>query len=92
MPTNKELEARVVALEAEVAALEAPPLKDGEVTYEMFDDILHALLETLVRSRSQGGRQVAVALRDKYLDPEISVDSFGEQFTTSQTLKSARQG
>ena len=90
MPTNKELEARVVALEAEVAALEAPSNRDPEVTYEMFDDVLHALLETLVRSRSQGGRMVAEALRDKYLDPTVSVDSFGEQFTTSQSLKSAR--
>lgn len=86
MPTNKELEQRVKALEAELAVREAGSAADPEVSAEQFYDLLAGIMEALVRSRSQGAWRVAEALRDKYLDPELDLQTFGEQYTTTSSL------
>lgn len=92
MPTNRELEVlvselegRVKVLESEAAYIETDLLSDAD---GRFRDLLYGTIEALVRTRSAGAWRVAEGLRDKYLDPDIPLGEFGDQFTTTKSLLS----
>ena len=91
MPTNKELEVIVSELEQRIIALEVESVQAqhdqvAQVSPVMFYDMLIGVIESLVRANSSGAYSVAATLRDKYLDPEVSLSEFGQRFVSSQSL------
>lgn len=86
--TVASLNKRLTELESEVANLELADeyAADAEVTYAMFLDVLNGIIESLVRTRSAGAFRTAELLKDKYLDPEASLDAYGEGFVKTGSL------
>jgi len=87
----KSLDKRLQDLEAEVAFATVPD-SEPEVTAEQFYDLLIGIIESLVRTRSSGAYRTATALRDKYLDPEVDITKYGEEFVATGQLYSASKG
>ncbi len=64
---------------------------ESEDNEELVIDLLYAVIEALVRTKSSGAWKTAEALKDKYLDPEIDVAQFGEGVVKTTDLLSARK-
>ena len=88
MVTNKEfdeLSDRLYALEDNFKEIERVPALALD---PRFEDLLAACIESLMRARSQGAYQMAVALHDKYGAEGSKVTDYGEQFVRTGELYS----